>query len=250
VVLPPLRGHLEGERRAEDSTWAVATEPNHIRAFLLMLALVASSFVLVPFIATFLRFNVGLPLSRVKYMYLFGGCSTFITLPLFGRLSDRYGKLRVFRIAALACLIPFVWIPNLPAGASLPVILLATTSMFVFSSGRMVPAMALITNSAEPRIRGSFMSLNSAVQQLGAGAAAWFGGLLLNTAEGQEDILEGYPLVGLVSAAAIIASVFLAGRLRPAPGGEEAPDAEAIEPHHLHAPATAGRVVEPERAAG
>jgi hypothetical protein len=31
---------------------------------------------------------------------------------------------------------------------------------------------------------------------------------------------------------AILASLYLAGRLRPAPGGAAAPDEEAVHPHH------------------
>ena len=34
----------------------------------------------------------------------------------------------------------------------------------VFSAGRMVPAQAMLLGTAEPRIRGAFMSVNTAVQ--------------------------------------------------------------------------------------
>ena len=118
-------------------------------------------------------------------------------------------------------------------GAGWVAIILATTCMFVFTSGRMVPAMALITNSASPRVRGSFMSLNSAVQQFGAGIATWIAGILLNRVEGEEGPLIGYSRVGVLAVVAVIASVYLAGRLRPAPGGELAPDADAVDPHHF-----------------
>jgi predicted MFS family arabinose efflux permease len=232
AVLPSFRGHLNEPVRENESTLAVAFDPNHVRAFLLMLALVASSFLIAPFVATYLEFNVGLPKEHLKYVYLCGGLTTLLTLTLFGTLSDRFGKLQVFRVAALACLVPFLWIPNLPHGAPMIVVLLATTCMFVFTSGRMVPAMALITNSASPRVRGSFMSLNSAVQQFGAGIATWIGGLLLNRVEGEEGPLVGYSTVGILAALAVVASVYLAGRLRPAPGGALAPDADSVHPHH------------------
>lgn len=238
-LLPPFRGHLGGPVREDESALAIATDPNHVRAFLLMLALVASSFLIAPYVATYMQFNVGLEREQLKYVYLVGGLATLLTLTLFGKLSDYYGKLPVFRVAALACLVPFLWIPNLPAGSSMVVVLLATTSMFVFTSGRMVPAMALITNSAAPRVRGSFMSLNSAVQQFGAGIATWIGGLILNKAEGQNDgPLVGYSTIGILAAAAVVASVYLAGRLRPAVGGELAPDAEAVCTREIAEPCT------------
>jgi MFS transporter, DHA1 family, inner membrane transport protein len=246
VLLPHFRGHLAEPVRENESTLAVAFDPNHVRAFLLMLALVSSSFLVAPFVATYLEFNVGLHKESLKYVYLCGGMTTLLTLTLFGKLSDRFGKLLVFRIVGLACLVPFLWIPNLPNGAPMIAVLLATTSMFVFTSGRMVPAMALITNSAAPRVRGSFMSLNSAVQQFGAGIATWIGGLLLNKVEGQDGPLVGYSTVGMLAAGAVIASVFLAGRLRPAPGGARAPDADAVDPDHDTEPSVDGIVVDAE----
>src|SRR5262249_25486293 len=121
--------------------------------------------------------------------------------------------------------VPLMLITVLPAGLGLAPVLAVTTLMFVTTSGRWVPGMALITNSSEPRVRGSFMSLNSAVQQMGAGLASWARGLLLRHREGGG--LTGYPLVGLLACAAALASVYLAGRLRPAPGGASAPDADA-----------------------
>jgi predicted MFS family arabinose efflux permease len=103
-----------------------------------------------------------------------------------------------------------------------------TTLMFVATSGRMVPGMALITNSSSPAVRGSFMSLNTAVQQLGAGLASWVGGLLLS--KGEDGRLLNYPLIGVLACGSALASVYLAGRLRPAPGGKSAPDAVELEP--------------------
>jgi predicted MFS family arabinose efflux permease len=233
ILLPSFRGHLSEPVREDESLLGVAFDPNHVRAFLLMLALVASSFMIAPFVATYLEFNAKLPKEHLKYVYLCGGLTMMLTLTVFGRLSDRYGKLPVFRVVGLACAVPFLWIPNLPEGASMVAILLATTSMFVFTSGRMVPAMALITNSATPRVRGSFMSLNSAVQQFGAGIATWIAGMILNRAEGEDGPLTGYSEVGVLAVIAVVASVYLAGRLRPAPGGALAPDAEAVHPHHF-----------------
>jgi predicted MFS family arabinose efflux permease len=235
---PPARSASRTVGRENESAWAVATDPNHVRAFLLMLALVASSFLIAPYVATYLVFNAGLPETDLKYVYLCGGLTTLLTLTLFGKFSDRYGKLPVFRVAALACLVPFLWITNLPPGAWMGSIILATTAMFVFTSGRMVPAMALITNSAAPRVRGSFMSLNAAVQHFGAGLATWIGGLILNKDEGEKGPLVGYSTIGLLASAAVLASVYLAGRLRPAVGGDLAPDADAVDPHHYPEPCT------------
>jgi predicted MFS family arabinose efflux permease len=237
-VLPSLKGHLLHVAR-QANTWEVATDPNHVRAYALMFALVSSSFLVVPYLAASLVANVGLAESDLKYMYLAGGLTTLLTLPLIGRLADRLGKLPVFRVFALTAMVPLFLITVLPHGLGLPLVLVVTTFMFVATSGRMVPGMALITNSSTPQVRGSFMSLNSAVQQLGAGIASAIGGLLLG--KGPDGHFTGYPTVGLLACVAAVASVYLAGHLRAAPGGESAPDTEALKGPDLDAaPPTSG----------
>jgi predicted MFS family arabinose efflux permease len=224
AVLPPLRGHLGHPHAGLATTWEVLSEPNHLRAFGLTVTLVFSSFVIAPHLATYLVCNVGLSQPELKYMYLCGGLASLMTLTFFGRLADRLGKLRVFRVLAVVTLLPVVLSTNLPAGLPLAVVLVVTTLFMVTSSGRMVPAMALITACSPPRTRGSFLSLNAAVQHVSSGFAATLAGVLLTQPEGENGPLHGYPLVGLLACVAAAMSIFLAGRLRRAPAGDLAPD--------------------------
>jgi predicted MFS family arabinose efflux permease len=60
-------------------------------------------------------------------------------------------------------------------------VLLATTAMFFAMNARMIPGMALLTSAANPKFRGTFMSLNGAVQSFSMGIASWVGGLLLQS---------------------------------------------------------------------
>src|SRR6185312_118230 len=111
---------------------------------------------------------------------LFGGAATFITARYIGRLADRHGKLKVFGITAALSAIPTLGITYLPPVA-VWVVLIVTTTYMIFSSGRMVPSMAMITASVEPRYRGGFMSVNSAIQQLAAGVATSGAALLVGS---------------------------------------------------------------------
>jgi predicted MFS family arabinose efflux permease len=160
-------------------------------------------------------------------MYLAGGLATLITLTYFGRLADRFGKLLVFRWLALATVVSVIMVTNLPSGLSLALVLAATTFMFIATSGRMVPATALLTATAAPAERGGFMSVNAAVQHIAAGAAAWIGGMMLQQ-ENPDAPLVGYPLVGVLSVLSTLASIYLAGRLRAAPGGEVADESSEV----------------------
>jgi len=100
---------------------------------------------------------------------------------------------------------------HLPA-VSLPVLLVVTTAFFVFVSGRMVPGMALLTQTPEPAVRGSFMSVNGAVQSAAMGIAAWVGGLMISRTP--DGLVEGYGLTGWLALVTTVVMVWWVGRLR------------------------------------
>jgi predicted MFS family arabinose efflux permease len=103
------------------------------------------------------------------------GAFTLFSSRWIGGLADRYGKPKIFRIFGLISIVPILIITNLHA-TPLPIILLCTTFFMVVVTGRVIPAMALITSSVHPWQRGSFMSLNSSVQMAGSALAALFCG--------------------------------------------------------------------------
>ncbi|MBW3569931.1 MAG: MFS transporter [Gemmatimonadetes bacterium] len=218
VALPPMRGHLTGRRKDDPAPfaelWRVAREPRHVRAFALTVAIMFSAFSVVPFLSAYLVENVGMPETRLDLIYLVGGLGTIITGPfLWGPLADRFGHARVFTAAAMLSIIPIAAVTNLPR-VSLPVILLVTTGMMVMASGRMISVTALITGVVEPRRRGSFMTLNSSIQQGAAGLAAFAAGMMIGGGEGRP--LTGYSTVGFVAIGATLVTLALVRTLRQA----------------------------------
>jgi predicted MFS family arabinose efflux permease len=218
-VLPSLRHHLNGPRETV-SPWRILVQPAHLRAYALMVAMVLGMFMLFPNLPSFLMANVGWQETDLRWMYLCGGAVTLFTNSLFGRLADRFGKLIVFRVLALLTLIPIVVLTNL-GQTPLAAALVVTTLLFMCGNGRIVPAMALITSSARPAYRGSFLSVSASVQQMAMGLAALLAGIMLHQ-DGPSEPVEGYPLVGLVACATTVLSVVLAGAVRPAGQADEA----------------------------
>jgi predicted MFS family arabinose efflux permease len=224
-ILPPLHGHLHAPRTAKSvGFWRLLFDPNYMRAYALTVALMLGLFMIVPYIATYLVANVGRTESELPYVYFSGGLTTLLTVPVMGRLSDRYGKLSTFRVVALLTVVPILVLTNLPP-VSLAAALAWTTIFMVTTSGRMVPAQALITACATPQHRGSFMSVTASVQQMASGLGSFLGGLLLGTttqagprADGHIPPLVGFGTVGFLSALFTLLSVVLAGRLRLAEG--------------------------------
>ncbi len=217
-VMPSIAGHLEGDHERA-TFWEVLSRPAHRPAFVLILLLAITSFLLFPYVPTFLVKNLGLNEStELPLIYVFGGGATLVSMNVIGRLADRFAKLTVFRVMALVTMVVMVLLTCLPPGTSLAATLTVTTLLFIFSSGRMVPGMAMVTGAAEQRVRGSFMSIISSVQQLGAGVAPLVSALFVRDEEAGA-MLTGFPIAGLLSAVAGLGTLVVAGLLRPAGEG-------------------------------
>jgi DHA1 family inner membrane transport protein len=212
IGLPKLTSHLTNQagRNRFREIRAVITERNHIRAWCLTTALMFGGFTVIPFLSPYMVSNMKLAEARLPLFYLCGGACTFFTSQLIGRLTDRFGKRRTYMTLAIGSLVPILVVTHLPT-VSLVVALIWMTVFMVLVSGRFVPAMALITGSTTPAHRGSFMSVNTSVQQATVGAAATLAGALL-VQEGSGPIV-GYGMVGLVASAFTLMSLWLAARI-------------------------------------
>jgi len=193
----------------------VLAHRNHWRAYAFMLLLMLGGFTVIPYIALYSTTNLGYPENYLALMYLAGGVCTFFTGRYFGRLADRHGKARVFRIIALLSLLPILAITHTPA---LPWwgLIIITTFFFILVSGRFVPGMAVVTSAGIPALRGTFMSVNSAVQSAGAAIASLIAGYVIT--RNPQGLIEHYNLVGYLACTATLACVWLVGSVRPEHG--------------------------------
>jgi predicted MFS family arabinose efflux permease len=212
-TLPRLDAHLHHPERV--NVWRgigqVLAEPNHLKAFGVSGLMMFASFTVIPYITIYLQSNAGMKTDEVPWIYLCGGLTTLLTARYFGRLTDRVGKVKVFQRLAWAVAFPLM-ATTLSEGLPLWGLLLISTSLFAMMSGRMIPGMAMISSSVEPRLRGTFMTLNSAVQSASMGVAALVGGLIIGRdAQGH---LTLYWVAGLLGVLASGLSAWLAGRLR------------------------------------
>ena len=190
---------------------AVLGVANHRRALALIAALMLAGFSVIPFISPYMVRNVGLSEAQLSYIYLCGGFATLFTAPLIGRLSDHFGKARAVHVVAAVSLLPLFLLTHM-SPAPLPLVLVVTTLFMVFISGRLIPAIALVTAASTPALRGRFLSMNAALQQLASSAAAFLPTLVLSLdAQGR---LLNYDLVGYGAMAMTLLAMWLAGRVR------------------------------------
>ncbi len=216
-TLPSLKEHLTvhaSENAALSmlaNLRAVLVDPNHLRAYAMSASMVFAGFAVIPYITLYLQFNAGFSAEQIPYVYLSGGICTLVSARFIGHWSDRAGKAFAFRRLALMMPLPLLGM-TLAAGLPMAGILVVSSLLFVVMSGRMIPGMALIGASADPQRRGSFMTLNSAVQSLAMGLAALVGGQILGRdAEGH---LTHYWVAALIGGGASMLSFVLASKLR------------------------------------
>lgn len=218
TIIPPLKSHIKVEtqkvpiRSRVLALWKVAQDRIHLTAFALTTLLMFAAWTLIPFISPFLVFNLGVKESELPLTYFCGGLLTFFTSRWIGRLADKHGKYRVFWIMAILSFAPILTLTNLTA-APLWAVLIVTTLFMSLVSGRFVPAMSLITSAADPKQRGSFMSLNNSLRHLASGSASLVGGYIIakNPATGA---LDGYHISGFIAVAATVVCIFLAKKIR------------------------------------
>ena len=216
-TLPSLKGHLASHTSGDSAPsllsnlrW-VLVDPNHLRAYAMSSSMVFAGFVVIPYITLYLQGNAGFKPEQVPYVYLTGGICTLISARFIGHWSDRAGKAYAFRRLALLMPLPLL---AMTLSAELPMagVLLVSSMLFVVMSGRMIPGMALIGASADPRRRGSFMTLNSAVQSLAMGLAALVGGQILGR-DGTGHLTH-YWMAAILGGGASLMSFVLASKLR------------------------------------
>lgn len=173
------------------------------RLAIFMTATLTGQFLIVPFLTSYMEFNVGFTRDEIPYIYLVGGILTMISSPMAGRIADRIGKFKFFTIMVLTSIIPIGIITNLPP-TPFYYVLIVTGIWFVVSTARMVSAQAMITEVVPSKTRGSFMSVNAAIQQISVGIYSMTAGFIIVDTPAHK--LLQYNIVGYAAMTVALAS--------------------------------------------
>ncbi len=163
-------------------------------------------FLIIPFINPYLEFNKNYSRDITPLIYFFGGIASFCAAIILGKVSDRVGKLQVFSWAVFFSF-AMVWIiTNLPL-LPFSIVILFFAIWFVVATGRAVTAQAMISNVVSHEQRGSFMTFNSSVQQLGTGIASLISGFIVT--KDSTGKLYRYEWVGYISIVVLLLGLVL-----------------------------------------
>lgn len=206
AVVPPVRSHLHkgvtptGIR----SLFKVIDSHQQVLAIALMILLVFGQFSIIPFLSPSLVANAGLLESQLPLFYFIGGLGSIVASPIIGRFVDRFGPRRILTIMGTLSIIPFWLVTNLGQQPLWAIMTIGTT-FFIVMSGRMVPAITLVTGTVPPQKRGSFMAVSSSLQQFTSAGASFIAGLVvIKNADGH---LLHYPTVGYIGVVMTILAV-------------------------------------------
>lgn len=215
--LPAQRHHLEPKElsaeRFKPNVFKVLQETfsnrSQVIALLMSGCLMLGHFMIIPFINPYMEFNVGFSKQQTPLIYMVGGVCALLTSSLIGKLADKHGKFKIFSICLIISLIPIFIITDMPA-IPFYAVLSVFGFWFTFSTGRNIPAQAMISTVVNPAQRGQFMSFNSSFQQLFTGMASIIAGFVVSQ-DSQGRIMH-YNRLGYLSVAIVFGTLFL-GRM-------------------------------------
>lgn len=214
MLIPPVRDHLRGplhERNIFDGLRNAFGNSSHALALLFIFLVVFGQFTVIPFLSPSFVANAGLLEGDLPLIYLFGGFISMFSSPFFGRMSDKFGARKVFIFGASLSILPILLITNL---GPMPtwLLLVVSCSFFFVMSGRMVPAMTMMSKATTPRHRGSFMSITSSVQQMAISSGSYFAGwMVVNESNGH---MSGYQTVGFVAVLFTMLALFCVTKIK------------------------------------
>jgi DHA1 family inner membrane transport protein len=230
--VPAMNAHIlvKADRPSRISALSNVWQDKRQRLALLFSGLIMMGhFLIVPFINPFMEFNLGYSKKQTPMVYLVGGICAFFAANILGKLADKHGKLRVFQVCILLSLPLVMFITHMPR-IPFAIVLGFFGLWFIMSTGRGVAAQALISNVVRPESRGSFMSFNSSVQQIGTSIASLLAGFIVLKGTNGEILRYGwlgYVSLGILVTCAVLGQYIFRQSKLPVMNAELKPEAAA-----------------------
>ncbi|MBX2897483.1 MAG: MFS transporter [Cyclobacteriaceae bacterium] len=208
AFLKPIDGHLKikTNRNAFTHLFKTVSNSTYLKTFAATTLLATGGFMMMPFGADFGVNNLKLTLKQLPTLYMVTGIASMILGPLIGRLSDAWGKYRMFVAGSVLMIFIVILYCNL-GPTPIWMVMVLNIIMFAGISARMISSQALVSAVPEQADRGAFMSLNSSTQQISGGIASYIAGMIVVQAPSGE--LLHYDTLGYVVAFSIVITIAL-----------------------------------------
>lgn len=194
--MEPLKKHLSestSKRRFSESL-SIVKNPKYWNVFGNNSLIVVGDIMLLTFDSLYMSTNLGFDIEQVPLVYLVTGGVTLVFGPIIGRLADHFGKYKVFLAGSLltaTCFLVYSNIESLSFGGIIAIHIL----IFIGINARMVSSTSLGMSLPKVHERGSFMAMDTSIQQLAAGISAAAVGSIVAI---DLDQIEGYFYLGIL----------------------------------------------------
>ena len=147
------------------------------------------------FSSAFCTNNLGVSLDKLPLLYGIAGAATFVCSPLIGRLTDKFGTLKVFVAGTIITIMTVAIFTNLGINPLWSVIIVHTF-IFVGINARSISSSAIGTIIPEVEDRGAYMAVDAAMQLAIAGLSAVVAGWIVFQSE--DGMINHFPTLGVV----------------------------------------------------
>ncbi|WP_369141968.1 MFS transporter [Streptomyces sp. R44] len=164
-----------------------------------------SYYILTSFLLVYVTTHLGLPKSTALNAVLIGSAVHFVTIPLWGALSDRIGRRPVTLIGSAGMAVWAFAFFGLLDSKSFPVITLAVTAGLLLHGAMYGPQAAFISEMFDTKVRYSGASMGSQLASILAGALA-----PIIAVELLKDYGSSTPIALYLCAAAVVTTLTVA----------------------------------------
>ncbi|MEI8596427.1 MFS transporter [Photobacterium sp. Hal280] len=174
--------------------------------FILAMAMMGISlfghFLLVPNLSAYFQFNLGFPRDEISYLYLLGGIMSILAMRYSGRMMDKgSGQTALFGLSAIVAAVVYY---GFVSDSSDKWVYLIFMILMASSSARSAVLAAFTSRVPPPQYRAAFMTYQSTMSNLAAGAASIMGSVYLTSGPAHQLLgLDTLATATIVSAIAV-----------------------------------------------
>ncbi|KKD01602.1 MFS transporter [Photobacterium halotolerans] len=200
-LVPPSQTSAQPLTQSDGLSGMIRSMP-----FILAMAMMGISlfghFLLVPNLSAYFQFNLGFPRDEISYLYLLGGIMSILAMRYSGRMMDKgSGQAALFGLSAIVAAVVYY---GFVSDSSDKWVYLIFMVLMASSSARSAVLAAFTSRVPPPQYRAAFMTYQSTVSNLAAGAASIMGSVYLTSGPGHQLFgLDTLATATMVSAIAV-----------------------------------------------
>jgi len=208
IYLKPIDEHLKIKSQKNAFVHLAKTASNsiYLKTFIATTLLATGGFMMMPFGTVFGVNNLKISQDDLWLLYTVTGLFSMALGPLSGKLADSWGKYKMFILGSIITVAVVLYYTQL-GPTPMWVVMIINIVMFAGISARMISSSALVSAVPDMPDRGAFMSINSSVQQISGGIAAYVAGMIVVQSSTGE--LRNYDILGYVVAGTTVITIGL-----------------------------------------